>query len=122
MGKEIRGLFERVQAWLQEIGYDPYTRLTVGTIASAEDQLLRYECCIEVPDEVLSAPEGIRLKKLAGGKYAVVTIAKDAQVIPESVRRFHEEYVPQNSTQIDLTRLTYEIYYQDVMEYCVPVL
>ncbi len=122
LGKQIRERFERVQAWLQEIGYDPYTRLTIGTIASADEQLLRYECCIELPEEVQTSPEGIRIKKLAGGKYAVVTIAKDAQVIPETVRRFHEEYVPQNSIQIDSTRLTYEVYYQDVMEYCVPVL
>jgi len=122
MGKEIRVLFERVQAWLQELGYDPYTRLTIGTIASAEEQLLRYECCVELPEQVQTSPEDIRIKKLAGGKYAVVTIAKHAQIIPETVRRFHQEYVPQNNLQIDGSRLIYEIYYQDVMEYCVPLL
>ena len=122
MGKEIRTLFERVQTWLQELGHDPYTRLTIGAIASAEEQLLRYECCVELPDEVQSAPEDIRIKKLPGGKYAVVTIAKDPQLIPETVRRFHQEYVPQNELQIDGSRLTYEVYYADVMEYCVPVL
>ena len=122
MGKGIRTLFERVQAWLQELGYDPYTRLTIGTIASAEEQLLRYECCIELPEQVQTSPEGIRIKKLAGGKYAVVTIAKDAQVIPATVHRFHQEYVPQNNLQLDGSRLIYEIYYADVMEYCVPVL
>ena len=121
MGKEIRALFERVQAWLQEIGYDPYTRLTIGSIASTEEQLLRYECCIEVPDEVQSAPEGIRIKKLHGGKYAVVTIAKDPHLIPATVRRFHQEYAPQNNVQVDAARPTYEIYFEDVMEYCVPV-
>jgi DNA gyrase inhibitor GyrI len=122
MGKEIRTLFERVQGWLQEIGYDPYTRLTIGSIIAAEEQLLRYECCIEVPDEVQTAPEDIRIKKLPGGKYAVVTITKDPQIIPETVRRFHQEYAPQNSVQIDASRPTYEIYFQDLMEYCVPVL
>jgi DNA gyrase inhibitor GyrI len=122
LGKEIRERFERVQAWLQEIGSDPYRRLTIGSIMAAEDQLLRYECCIEVPDEVQSAPEGIRIKKLPGGKYAVVTIAKDPQLIPETVHRFHEEYAPQNSIQMDAARPTYEIYFEDVMEYCVPVL
>jgi DNA gyrase inhibitor GyrI len=122
LGKAIRARFERVQAWLQEIGYDPYRRLTIGSIMAAEDQLLRYECCIEVPDEVQSAPEGIRIKKLPGGKYAVVTIAKDPQLIPETVHRFHEEYAPQNSIQMDAARPTYEIYFEDVMEYCVPVL
>jgi hypothetical protein len=40
----------------------------------------------------------------------------------ESVRRFHEAYVPQNALQVDASRFTYEVYYQDMMEYCVPVL
>ncbi len=122
MGKEVRALFERVQSWLQEIGYDPYTRLTIGSIWAADDELLRYECCVELPDEVQTAPEGIRIKELPGGKYAVLTITKDPQLIPHTVRRFHEEYAPRNGVQIDLTRPTYEIYFQDVMEYCVPVL
>jgi len=122
MGKEIRAQFERVQAWLQEIGYDPYTRLTIGAIAAAEEQLLRYDCCVEVPDEVQNPPEGIRTKKLHGGKYAVVTMAKDPQLIPATIRRFHTEYALQNNLQIDASRPTYEIYFQDVMEYCVPVL
>lgn len=121
MGKAIRGLFERVQEWLQEIGDDPYTRLTVGSIWAVEERLLRYDCCIEVPDEVESAPEGIAIKTLPGGRYAVVTIEKDPQVIPAIVRRFHEEYAPQNNIQIDPRRPTYEMYYKDAMEYCVPV-
>ena len=122
MGKDIRTLFERVQVWLQEIGLDPYTRLTIGSIIAAEEQLLRYDCCIEVPDEVQTPPEDIRIRTLPGGKYAVLTIAKDPQTIPETVRRFHQEYALQNGIQIDFSRPTYEIYFQDVMEYCVPVL
>lgn len=122
MGRAIRERFERVQAWLEEMGYDPYTRLTIGSIWAVDEQLLRYECCIEVPEEVEDAPEGIRIKNLPGGKYAVVTIAKDAQLILEAVRRFHEEYVPQNGVEVDARRPTYEYYFADVMEYCVPVL
>lgn len=122
MGRAIRGLFERVQQWLQEIGYDPYTRWTVGSIWAVEERLLRYDCCIEVPDEVESPPEGIAIKKLPGGKYAVVTIEKDAQVIPETVRRFHEEYALQNNLQVDATRPSYEVYFEGVMEYCAPLL
>lgn len=121
LGREIRQRFECVQSWLETLGYDPYTRLTIGAFAALEDRLLRYECCIEVPEEVEVAPEDIRIKRLPGGRYAVITIARNPEAITESVRRFYEEYALQNNLEVDFRRPTYEIYYADVLEYCVPL-
>ena len=50
------------------------------------------------------------------------TDAVDAEAISESIRRFHEEYVPQNQLKIDAARPTFEYYWADSIEYCAPLL
>lgn len=118
----IRQRFEQVQEWVKTLGLDPYRRVTVGEVVSVEERLLRYDCCLEVPEGAPEPPKGMRLKRLYGGRYAVMTVAKDPDRIAESIRRFHEEYAPQNRLRIDAARPTFEYYWADSMEYCVPLL
>ena len=122
LGPELRQRFERVQAWVGELGLDPYTRLTIGSIVSADERLLRYECCLEIPDTVETCPEDIRIKKLPGGRFAVMSVDKEPQTVVESIRRFYEQWAPEHDLKIDAARPTYEIYWAETMDYCVPVL
>jgi DNA gyrase inhibitor GyrI len=121
-GTEIRSRFERVQEWLKGLGLDPYTRLTIGEIVSIDERLLRYDCCVEIPDEVQICPEGMRIRRLHGGRYAVLTITKEPEVITDSIRRLYEQWVPEHELKIDASRPTYEIYWADTMDYCVPLM
>jgi len=122
MHGEIAECFRRVQAWLKERGHDPMTRLTIGAINMVDGQLSSYECCVQVPDQVQCGSEGVGIKDLPGGRYAVMSIEKDPRIIGESIGRFYQEYVPQHDIRIDGARPTYEVYYERTMEYCVPVL
>jgi len=51
----------------------------------------------------------------------VVKIAKDPRTIGDSIGRFYRDYVPQNDIRVDGTRPTYEIYWENTMDYCVPI-
>jgi DNA gyrase inhibitor GyrI len=119
---EIGECFQRVQDWVRELGYDPYAMLTIGVPKVENGQLSSYECCEQIPGEVTNGTDGIGIKELSGGRYAVVSIEKEPAIIGDSIRRFYQEYVPNNGIGIDGTRPTYEIYYESTMEYCVPIL
>jgi len=119
---EIGGCFRRVQAWVSEGGGDPFSLLNVGALNMVEGRLSSYECCVQVPEKVQSGSDGVDIQELPGGRYAVVSIAKDPSIIGPSIGRFHQEYVPQHNLAMDGTRPTYEIYYEKTMEYCVPIL
>jgi AraC family transcriptional regulator len=116
----VRGCFQHVQSWVKEAGYAPL--LTLGAFEKVDDQLLSYDTCVQVPEEVTTGSDDIGIKELPGGRYAVVSIEKAPAVIGDSIRRFHQEYVPQNNLAIDDARPSYEIYYESTMEYCVPIL
>ena len=118
---EIRACFQRVQSWVRDLGHDPYSVLNVGIPDVRDGQLVSYRCCVQIPEDVQSGSEGVEIKELPGGRYAVVKIDKDPQIIGASIGRFYQEYAPQNDIRIDGMRPTYEIYWQDTTEYCVPI-
>jgi len=122
MHDEIGECFRRVQAWLRKRGHDPLTGLTIGVINVADGRLASYDCCVQVPELLQSGSEGMEVKDLVGGRYAVLSMPKAPAVIGSSIGRFYQEYVPQNQIAIDGARPTYEIYCESTMEYCVPVL
>jgi len=119
---KIHECFQRVQAWVKERGYDPFSQLNVGALRSVDGRPSSYDCCIRVPDLVQSGSGEVSLQELPGGRYAVVSIRKDPAIIGDSIRRFYQEYVPQNKIEIDGQCPTYEIYFESTMEYCVPIL
>ena len=118
---EIRVCFQRVQGWVRGLGHDPYSLLNVGVPNVQDSRLVSYGCCVQIPEEVQSASDCVDIKELPGGRYAVVSIEKDPRVIGESIGRFYQEYAPQNNIDVDGTRPTYEIYYENTLEYCVPI-
>jgi DNA gyrase inhibitor GyrI len=118
----IRECFQRVQAWVRERGYDPFLQLNVGALRSVDGRPSSYDCCVQVPDQIQSGSGEVKLNELPGGRYAVVSIRKDPAIIGDSIRRFYQEYVPQNQIEIDPRRPTCEIYFESMMEYCAPIL
>ena len=122
MHEEIHACFERLQDWARTLGLDPLRLLHIGVPVVRDGQLLKYECCIEVPENIQAGPQDILVKDLPGGCYAVLSMQKDPAIIGESIGRFYQECLPENHIELDDTRPTYEIYYQSTMEYCVPVL
>ena len=75
----------------------------------------------QIPEAVQSGADGVDIKELPGGRYDVVKIGKDPQTIDESIGRFYQIYVPENNLRVDGARPVYEIYWEDTMEYCVPI-
>jgi AraC family transcriptional regulator len=121
LSQAIRESFQKVQQWLKELGLDPYTSLTIGVIYQTGGQLSHYDCCVQAPEGTPAGGDEITIQDLPGGRYAVLTIAKDPAVIGPTIGRFYQEYLPQSGLQVDASRPTYEIYFERTMEYCVPI-
>lgn len=119
---EIRECFQRLQVWVRGLGYDPCALLTIGVSKLVGGQLSSYECCVQIPAQVKNGTDGVGIKNVVGGRYAVASIEKDQAIIGDSIRRFYQEYVPHSKVGVDSTRPTYEVYYENTMEYCVPIL
>ena len=119
---DIQVVFRHVQDLVRELGCDPLAWPSVGAIYTDAGQLVRYECCIQVPAGTpLPDREGVAVQDLPGGRFAVLVMDKDPTIIGPSIGRFYGEYVPAHQLAIDDTRPTYELYHARIMEYCVPV-
>jgi len=111
-----------LREWTVRFGLDPKQSLHIGIPTMEERQLIMYECCLEFPLPMMEASTEIQLKTLPGGNYAVLRMEKISARIGKAIQRFHVDYVPDNDLVIDEQRPTYEIYYEDTVEYCVPIL
>jgi len=120
--KKIRQAFQTLREWTVRFGLDPKRLLHIGIPTVDDKQLIMYECCIEFPIPMMEEDANIQLKTLPGGVYAVLRIEKSPAKIGNAIRRLHADYIPDNDLVIDSERPTYEIYYEDTMEYCVPIL
>lgn len=120
--KKIRLAFQTLHEWADRFGLDPGQLLHVGIPTLDEKQLTMYECCIEFPLPMMEEDSEIQLKTLPGGSYAVLRMEKTPAKIGKAIQRFHADYIPENDLVVDEQRPTYEIYYKDMMEYCVPIL
>ena len=119
---QIRDGFQVVKDWATQKGFDVSLLKVIGIPQVSNGQLTSYECCIELPEPVDLNEERIQAKQLTGGKYAVLTLEKDSATIGETIGRFFAEYVPENELVIDNNRPSYEIYYEHIMEFCVPII
>jgi len=86
---EIHECFQRVQAWVRERGYDPFSQLNVGALRSMDGRPSSYDCCVQVP-EVQSGSGDVEIQELPGGRYEVVSIRKDPAIIGDSIHRFYQ--------------------------------
>jgi hypothetical protein len=51
----------------------------------------------------------------------VLSLEKDSATIGERIGQFFAEYVPQHQLMLDATRPSYEVYYTQTMDYCIPI-
>ena len=120
--KKIRQAFQALREWTVRFGLDPKQLLHIGIPTIDEKQLVMYECCMEFNLPMMEDNAEIQLKTLPGGSYAVLRVEKTPAKIGRSIRAFHADYIPDNDLVIDDLRPIYEIYYEDTMEYCLPIL
>jgi DNA gyrase inhibitor GyrI len=118
---QIRAGFQQVKEWARERGYDPARHRVIGIPHVRDAQLIGYECCLEVPDGLTVSAETIRTKQVSGGRTAVLSLEKDSATIGEAIGRFFAEYVPEHQLVVDPQRSSYEVYYETLMDYCVPI-
>ena len=119
---QIKDGFQVVKDWAIQKGFDLSLLKVIGIPQVSNGQLTSYECCIELPEPVDLNEEAIQSKQLTGGKYAVLTLEKDSATIGETIGRFFAEYVPEHELVIDNNRPNCEIYYEHIMEFCVPII
>lgn len=120
--KKIRQAFQALREWTVRFGLDPKQLLHIGIPTVDDKQLVMYECCMEFHLPMLEDNTEIQLKILPGGNYAVLRVEKIQAKFGKAIQRFHADYIPDNDLVIDNLRPTYEIYYEDTLEYCVPIL
>ncbi len=112
----IRPAFKRLRQKVSESGLDPDALLHIGIPEVVEGELVSYECCIEMP-----LPEGEPARLLPGGRYAVLMVEKTPARIGAALRAFRGEYLLAHDWIVDEARPVYEIYFKDVLEYCLPI-
>ena len=120
--EQIRDGFQAVKDWATQQGYDLAGLKVIGIPQVSNGQLTSYDCCIELPEAIDVNEERIQAKQLLGGKCAVLTLEKDSATIGETIGRFFAEYVPEHELVIDNNRPNYEVYYEHIMEFCVPII
>lgn len=119
--KRIRQTFQLVREWIVCFGLDPKKLLHIGIPTLENKQLVTYDCCIEFLFPIMENNCDIALRTLPGGDYAVLRVKKTPAQIRHAIDTFLSEHIPDNGLIFDENRPTYEIYYEDTMEYCVPI-
>ena len=119
---QISDGFQVVKDWAAQKGFDTAILRVIGIPQVNNGQLTSYDCCIELPEPVEVSEEAIQFKQITGGNYAVLTLEKDSATIGETIGRFFAEYVPEHELVIDNNRPNYEIYYENLMDFCVPII
>jgi len=120
--KKIKETFQSLREWVVNFGLDPDTLLHIGIPSLDGKVLVTYNCCIEFPLPIYETSNGVDVKPLSGGMYAILRIEKKPSKISKAIRQFHGDYIPENQIVIDEHREIYEVYFVDTMEYCVPII
>ena len=113
--------FGQVKRWLEQHNQAVADRLVIGIPHVVGQQLVGYDCCVELPHIATPLPPGWQTKHLPEGRYAVLSLEKDSATIGERIGQFFAEYVPQHQLILDATRPSYEVYYAQTMDYCIPI-
>lgn len=113
--------FEQIKRWVEQHNEAVADRLIIGIPHVVERQLIGYDCCVESAHIATPLPQGWQTKHRPGGRYAVLSLAKDSATIGERIGQFFAEYVPQHQLILDPTRPNYEVYYAHTMDYCIPI-
>jgi DNA gyrase inhibitor GyrI len=119
--QEIKACFQAVTDWVKRHRYDIQDPLIIGIAQVVNEQLVGFECCIQVSETATEGSETIKIKDLVGGRYAVVSCEKRSEVIGLAMQQFYQTYVPQHRLEIDASRPEYEIYYHTTLDLCIPI-
>lgn len=117
----IGELFRELEGWLRLRHVDTRHLRRIGVPSTEGGDLQSYWCCIEAPEGLAPEDGAVKMRVVAAGRYAVLTLAKDANTIGANIGRFYSEYVAAHMLALDASRPPYEVYYLDTMEYCVPL-
>ncbi len=120
--KRIREAFQVLREWVVRFGLDPQDLLHIGIPTLQDKLLIQYDCCLEFPLPMLEKSADLALRILPGGEYALLRVEKTHAKICKALQRFYADYIPENHLLLDEERPTYEIYYKDMLEYCVPIM
>ena len=115
-------MFRELEGWLKIHKFETDLLHRYGVPHTVDGHLVSYWCCIEAPDGLLEGGKGVTVGELAGGRYAVLSLVKDSEIIGSAIDRFYNEYVPAHGLELDNSRHPIEVYYHERMEYCAPVL
>jgi DNA gyrase inhibitor GyrI len=118
---QIEQGFGQVKRWVEQHDQAVAGRLIIGIPHVVERHLIGYDCCVEAAGIATSLPEGWQIKHLPAGRYAVLSLAKDSATIGQRIGQFFATYVPQHLLILDGKRPSYEVYYAQTMEYCIPI-
>ena len=119
----IQSTFDQVKSSVRNHGGTTDAVPAIGIASVLDGKLQSYDCCIPISENLSSDEDSaLGVKVLPGGKYAIVKIEKQSEMIGDTIRRFFEEYVPNARLQIDNSRPTYEVYWDTTMDFCVPIL
>jgi DNA gyrase inhibitor GyrI len=113
--------FQLIKQWAVAQHVALTEHLLIGIPHVAGRKLIAYDCCIQLAPDTPALPPDWRVKQLPAGRYAVLTLDKDSATIGAQIGQFFAEYVPQHQLQVDATRSSYEVYYTQTMDYCVPI-
>ena len=113
--------FGHVKRWLEQYDHAVANSLIIGIPHVVEQHLIGYDCCAELAPITTPLPHGWQAKQLLGGRYAVLSLEKDSATIGERIGQFFAAYVPQHQLVLDATRPSYEVYYAETMDYCIPI-
>jgi DNA gyrase inhibitor GyrI len=119
--ESIGMLFREVEGWLRHRHYDVDGLRRLGVPFAEGGDLQSYWCCIEAPEGLTAGDAPVEVRELAGGRYAVLTLVKDAATIGPSIERFYREYAHVHNLTPDDSRPPIEVYHSQTMEYCAPV-
>ena len=118
---KIGEAFVQVKRWVEQHDQAVTDRQIIGIPHVVERQLIGYDCCVAPTHITAPLPHGWQTKYLPGGRYAVLALEKDSATIGERIGQFFAEYVPKHQLILDATRASYEVYYTETMDYCVPI-
>ena len=116
---QVKDVFEKVTDWAVGHGLDLDRQRLMGIPVVEDGILVSYDCCLEVPEDAVG--DGVLFKVVPGGRYCVLVMSKDSEVISKGIARFYDEYLPGHGLSVDEARPVLELYTRDLMEYCVPV-
>ena len=117
-GLGIRALAKAIEdQGMQVVGGFTYVDVTMVANQAARASAF----VVSIDDEEIGEDGAVQVRDLDGGRYAVLSLAKDATATDDAIDRFYADYAPAHGLLPDETRPSIEVYHRATIDYCVPV-